>query len=393
MSSSSINPKPPPEVSIPESGETCALSIIDTTCSLTVPASTLVEPAIPGHELMNFPTVAFLIRHEPSGRQLLFDLGCRQDFWNLPAPIAKTINEKVPGIKVDKGLDTILSEGGTDMEKLEAAIVSHHHYDHMGNPATFPPTMNLVVGPGFSEAFLPGYPTAEASPAFEDAFAGRTVRELTFDEGLTVAGYHAVDYFSDGSLYVLDTPGHAVGHLSALVRTTGDTFIFLGADICHFGGSFRPTRYVPMPSGLSSDDLGRSETPSLRYDASVFTRLHWLPDMGRVSPFYQPCSRADSWYVDPQRARESIRKLMALDADERVLVLIAHDPAVMKVLPFYPEYVMNGWYEAGWKQKLRWGFLDEFPVEGKTREYLVDGTYVNGKLIKTLSGEMPPAAG
>ena len=389
MSSSFITPEMPAGVSIPEHGETCALSIIDTTCSLTVPAATLVEPVIPGHELMNFPTVAFLIRHVPSGRQVLFDLGCRKDFWNLPAPIAKTIQEKVPGIRVDRSLRDILSEGGTDVDKLEAAIVSHHHYDHIGDPAAFPRTMDLVVGPGFSASFLPGYPIAEASPVFEDAFAGRKVRELTFEGSLAVAGYRAVDYFGDGSLYILDTPGHAVGHLSALVRTTRDTFVFLGADVCHFGGSFRPTPYVPMPAGLSSEDLCRKETPSKMYGASAFTRLHPRPEVGRVCPFYEPCSGADSWYVEPRLARESIDRVKALDASDRVLVLIAHDPAVMKVLPFYPGRELNGWYEAGWKERLRWGFLDELPIEGKTREYLVDGTYVDGRLVQTLRGEVP----
>ena len=389
MSPERIIPETPPSVAIPEHGETCVLSAIDTTCSLTVPAATLVEPVIPGHELMNFPTVAFLIRHELSGRQLLFDLGCRKDFWNLPAPIAKTIDEKVPGIKVDKSLRDILSEGGTDVKKIEAAIVSHHHYDHMGDPATFPRTMDLVVGPGFSELFLPGYPTAQASPVLEDAFAGRTVRELTFEGDLVVAGYRAIDYFGDGSLYVLDTPGHAVGHLSALVRTTKDTFVFLGADICHFGGSFRPTRHVPMPARLSSKDLCRDgDAPPQTYEASAFTRLHPRPEVGRVCRFYEPCSAPDSWYVEPQRARESIGRLEALDACERVLVLIAHDPAVMKVVPFYPQRELNGWYEAGWKERLRWGFLDELPVEGKAREFLVDGTYVEGKRVKTLSGEV-----
>lgn len=390
MSSGFITPQTPPDVSIPEDSETCALSIIDTTCSLTVPAATLVEPVIPGHELMNLPTVAFLIKHRSSGRQLLFDLGCRKDFWNLPAPIARTIDKKVLGIRVDKNLRDILSEGGTDMEQLEAAIASHHHYDHIGNPAEFPPTMALVVGPGFSASFLPGYPTAEASPVFEDAFSGREVRKLTFEGGLIVAGYRAEDYFGDRSLYVLDTPGHAVGHLSALVRTTSDTFVFLGTDVCHFGRSFRPTPHVPMPSDLSSEDLCREETPSRTYSSSVFTDLHPRPEVGRVCPFYEPCSHADSWYVNPRLARESIERVKALDVCESVLVLITHDPAVMKVLPLYPGRELNGWYEARWKGRLRWGFLDELPVEGKTREYLVDGTYVEGRLVKTLRGEAPP---
>ncbi|CRK19589.1 hypothetical protein BN1723_017793 [Verticillium longisporum] len=232
---------------IPKGTYTCNLSMIDTSCYLTVPADTLVQPPIKGHELLNLPTFSILIQHRSSGRQLLFDLGCRKDFWNLPAPIADVIDLKVPGIRVDSDLADILVKGGTDIKKIEAAILSHHHYDHTGNPASFPQSMALVVGPGFSDAFMPGYPTNQSSPLHEDAFEGREVREMDFSNSQNIAGYPARDFFGDGSLYILSTPGHAIGHISALVRTEENSFAFLGADICHFSGSFRPTPYLPIP--------------------------------------------------------------------------------------------------------------------------------------------------
>lgn len=36
---------------------------------------------------------------------------------------------------------------------------SHGHWDHVGDITVFPSTTELVVGPGFKEAFCPGYPT------------------------------------------------------------------------------------------------------------------------------------------------------------------------------------------------------------------------------------------
>lgn len=35
---------------------------------------------------------------------------------------------------------------------------SHWHVDHVGDPSTFPSHVELVVGSGFKDAFLPGYP-------------------------------------------------------------------------------------------------------------------------------------------------------------------------------------------------------------------------------------------
>ncbi|KAJ8116189.1 hypothetical protein OPT61_g2342 [Boeremia exigua] len=375
-----------PLVEIPLSEHTCTLSIIDTTCVLTVPAETLVEPPIRGHELMNFPTFSFLIRNSSSRKQILFDLGCKKDFWNLPQPIADVIDAKVPGIRVDKNLSEVLAEGGVDTSSISAAVISHHHYDHIGDPNTFSQSMELVVGPGFSDAFLPGYPKNEASPVFESDLVGRSVRELTFSDQLVVAGYHAIDYFADGSFYILNTPGHAIGHVSALVRTTSNTFVFLGGDICHFGGAFRPTSYVPMPESLSPYDVGHEKRHNQPYPHSVFTKCHPDRANARTTTYYTPCCRADGWYVDPPRALESIEQLKALDADARILVLIAHDPAMLDICTFFPHANANDWQSLGWKRMLRWRFLDELPSDVRELKYLIDGTYMEGKRVKTLGG-------
>ncbi|KAH8782709.1 beta-lactamase-like protein [Diaporthe sp. PMI_573] len=365
-------------------GATCSVSAVDTTCKLTVPADTLVEPVIPGHEFMNFPTIAFLVVHRSSGKKILFDLGCRREFWTLPDPISEIIDAKVPGIKVDKDLVDVLKDGGIDVTEISSAVVSHHHYDHIGDPATFPKSMSLIVGPGFSEAFLPGFPTNQNAPVFESAVEGREIQELDFSEGLKVAGYPAVDYFHDGSFYILHSPGHAIGHLSALARTTENSFIFLGGDICHFGGTFRPTEQVPMPALLSPDQVGIQDHLRAPYSSSHFLRCHPCPGRARTTPYYTACCRPDSWYVDPAMARQSIERLKVVDGDDRVLVLIAHDPSTTNTIPLFPNGNLDDWEACGWKSKLRWRFLDELPGEGKKRRYLVDGTYKEDVLVEPL---------
>jgi glyoxylase-like metal-dependent hydrolase (beta-lactamase superfamily II) len=47
---------------------------------------------------------------------------------------------------------------------LICILLSHCHFDHIGDPSRFPSSTSLVVGPGFREAFLPGYPSNPEAP-------------------------------------------------------------------------------------------------------------------------------------------------------------------------------------------------------------------------------------
>lgn len=80
----------------------------------------------------------------------------------------------------------------------------------------------MIVGPGFKEAFLPGYPADENGFILESDYAGRELREVDFTQGKKVGRFDAFDYFGDGSFYLLDSPGHAVGHLCGLARVTSN---------------------------------------------------------------------------------------------------------------------------------------------------------------------------
>ena len=44
---------------------------------------------------------------------------------------------------------------------------SHWHWDHCGDASQFPNSAEIVVGPGFKENFLPGYPVNPNSPMLD----------------------------------------------------------------------------------------------------------------------------------------------------------------------------------------------------------------------------------
>lgn len=49
-------------------------------------------------------------------------------------------------------------------------IISHSHFDHHGDPNTFPDSTDLIVGPGFKANFVPSYPTKPDSGVDENAW-------------------------------------------------------------------------------------------------------------------------------------------------------------------------------------------------------------------------------
>ena len=147
------------------------MSDMISTSTLAIPTAVFLQPPVPGLDALVGPVFCFLIQH-PSGRSVLFDLGTRKDWENLaPAVVNGMLKQPGFGVHVEKNVSEILEEGDVTLTEIEAIIWSHWHYDHIGDPSTFPAGTALVVGPGFKEAFMPGYPVNKEAPVSESDFA------------------------------------------------------------------------------------------------------------------------------------------------------------------------------------------------------------------------------
>lgn len=100
------------------------MQALDTTLQLHVKSTNFLNPVIAGHEFYNCPTMAFLITNETTGRQILFDAGARKDYWNY-SPLVVGRFEKgvnVNGLRVDKGVDKVLTDSGVNIKDLESVV-------------------------------------------------------------------------------------------------------------------------------------------------------------------------------------------------------------------------------------------------------------------------------
>jgi glyoxylase-like metal-dependent hydrolase (beta-lactamase superfamily II) len=182
------------------------VQLINTTTDITIPAAGFVSPALPGHETLYLPTFAFLLRHSTTGSLSLFDAGARVDLHNLAPKIVPVVTAEGVHQGTTKGIHTILEEGGVRLESIERLILSHWHYDHVGDPSKFPKSMELVVGEGFKSNFMPGYPTKGDGVMLDSDFEGRNVHEIEFGD-MVIGQFRAMDFLGDGSIYLLDVPG------------------------------------------------------------------------------------------------------------------------------------------------------------------------------------------
>jgi glyoxylase-like metal-dependent hydrolase (beta-lactamase superfamily II) len=180
------------------------------------------------------------------------------------------------------------------------------------------------------------------------------LREIDFEgpHARQIGRFKAFDYFGDGSFYLLDSPGHAIGHMCGLARTTNDpaTFILLGGDVCHYAGIFRPSSRLAMPESISPHPCSPMSHQSL-CPGHAWEQLQKSRDRGTDESLYDM-----TFGLDVPLANRTKSMLEDLDCDENVFVIIAHDTTVRDGVPHFPAS-LNEWKERGWGRDLKWAFL------------------------------------
>lgn len=368
-----------PALNIPTSSNTVKVQIIDTTAQIRCNADYFLSPAVGGLDVLVFKVYAFLIENAGSGKKVLFDLGVRRDWENLATPMVERLRE-IFDVDVKKGVSQILEENGVGLEEISSIIwrlvdsvsagisqscelilqLSHWHFDHIGDPSTFPPTTSLIVGPGTTAAKLPPWPENALSTLTKSDTKGRTLIEIQQQQFVTEIGrFRGFDFFGDGSFYLLDVPGHAVGHMCGLARTTQNTFLLMGADTCHHGGQYRPSEFVPLPDEILPNPFNAASKQGC--PCSIFENIHPNPKEFRTKNFYDIKINQDGTSVakDVDQAYKSIHSLQEFDAADNVFIVCAHDKSLVGIVDVFPKYA-NHWKDADWKIKGRWKFLADW---------------------------------
>ncbi|KAJ7695499.1 beta-lactamase-like protein [Mycena rosella] len=343
------------DLGIPVSSSTVtvkAFNVVEGT--VAVPASMFLTPVLPGHEDLLTPIFAFLIENIATKQRVMFDLGPRKDLENAAPAIVHAFKSLGLSMPVERDIVEQLVDTGVTLKSISAVIWSHSHFDHTGDMLKFPSSTDLVFGQDMARATCATDPT---STLLETDLADRKLVPVNFaNSPLEFGGLKAHDFFGDGSLYLLDVPGHALGHICALARVTPSSFLFLGGDACHHPGQFRPTdklhKHFPCPGELLA--ATRRSVSATHFGPSNSAGEFDLA--ARTTPLLDVAENA--YYADPPTARASIEKMGSFDANADVFVVLAHDSSLLSVVEPFPA-LMDDWKAKGWKNLVTWAFLDE----------------------------------
>jgi N-acyl homoserine lactone hydrolase len=170
---------------------------------------------------LEMPVSCFLIRH-PRG-DLMWDTGMSRTRTDLG-------DWATPGPSLVEQLATI----GLAPDDVRFLSVSHGHWDHSGNAGLFARS-TWIVNP--IERGIMFDDENRATPAMEDygALEAAETRLITDDH----------DVFGDGSVIVIQAPGHTSGHTVLLVHLADAGPILLSGDLWHLEES-RTRRRVPV---------------------------------------------------------------------------------------------------------------------------------------------------
>ncbi|WP_158522435.1 MBL fold metallo-hydrolase [Tessaracoccus aquimaris] len=196
-------------------------------------------------ETRTFPAGAFLYQ-SPSGAVVLFDTGYAPDTAAAGLPGRLYSRLLPPTVGPGDTIDARLRAAGLSPDDVTHVVLSHAHPDHIGGVRHFP-AATFVMSAGIAETLAsPRLKEGVLRALLPDWFASakRTVLTAADLSPTTVRGLDlsAHDLLGDGTYLLTPLPGHARGHLGAVVEErvllAGDAA--WGSDLIERTASLRP---------------------------------------------------------------------------------------------------------------------------------------------------------
>jgi N-acyl homoserine lactone hydrolase len=221
----------------------------------------------------NMGVTCYLVVH-PRG-MLIYDTGLNDRL--VGRPLYENVLDGYAQVKFNT-LQGQLADIGVTPANIDYLVLSHYHWDHIGNAGDFAGSTWLVYKADSDQMF------GKEARAYS-WFNQYSVLEKS--KTMLLSGDH--DVFGDGSVVVIATPGHTEGHCSLLVRLKNTGPVVLSGDLYHYAEE-RVLKRMPDEEKTSGTVESRQKVEELlrRTGAQL-----WI---GHSMEFFRTVRKSPAWY-------------------------------------------------------------------------------------------------
>jgi glyoxylase-like metal-dependent hydrolase (beta-lactamase superfamily II) len=208
----------------------------------------------------------YLIRHGDT--YMLWDTG-------LPKALLNHVPDPKQGLDATLTVTIVdqLAKLGLKPDQIAIVGISHEHFDHTGQAADFP-NAKLLMGKRDIDDMRGA-----------NAESGKPLAHWLKDGGVMEPVSGDKDVFGDGTVTMLDLPGHTPGHHGLLVKLQHKGYVLLSGDTAHFAENYA-SNGVPLFNSNRADTLAsldRFKKLAANLHATVIIQ-HEPADIAKLPP-------------------------------------------------------------------------------------------------------------
>ena len=158
-----------------------------------------------------------LVVYDTGNNVAISDGGCKSHW------MAGSCDFLLPSQTRSDVIDKQLEKLGYSIDDVKIVITSHSHLDHIGNIEMFPNAIHVIQKKELYQAWWPEkFQRSSGAHVMADYDEAREFNYFSLEGDY--------DLFGDGSLMILSTPGHTLGHQSVKLRLPETGTVILSQD-------------------------------------------------------------------------------------------------------------------------------------------------------------------
>ncbi|MBA2320696.1 MAG: MBL fold metallo-hydrolase [Deltaproteobacteria bacterium] len=178
-----------------------------------------------GKDGQRAPVTVYVLEHPTEGL-VLIDAGYGRRTLADPLDYPGKLVNRLLELEMKTTLADRLGDIGRDIGDVRHAVLTHLHHDHSGGVEDLPPETTVWISEREAYAGDRRRPLGGYDPS---PYTTRKFRYFPFvGAGAYGPFAHHADLFGDGSVIVLDAPGHTMGEVCVLVNRPTKSYLFTG---------------------------------------------------------------------------------------------------------------------------------------------------------------------